>query len=317
MVRRVGFKVFGGLRGADELLVPHESSDAKCSLDRSDATTRFAYHASDVHAGCAWRSLVSTLTQDSVTGPGLLGKHKLSEMQMKVVVVGASSGMGVGTVKRLVAQGKQVVGLDLESAAWPEGLELAARFPIDVSQESSVDVAIESAAGVLDGIDAVVNCAGILGPVKPLVETASPEFSQLLNVNLIGAFHVTRAALRVMQPKGYGRIVHIASIAGKEGNPGMAGYSASKAGVIGMVKAVAKEVADSGITINAIAPASIETPLIMGMTPERREAQKSLIPVGRFGTVEEIAALVEFIISRDASFTTGFTFDMSGGRAVY
>jgi 3-oxoacyl-[acyl-carrier protein] reductase len=225
--------------------------------------------------------------------------------------------MGAGIVRRLMSQGEQILGLDLENAAWPEDLELVERFQVDVSQQRSVDLAIESSTAALDGIDAVVNCAGILGPVKPLVKTASSEFFQLLNVNLLGAFHVTGAALKVMQPKGYGRIVHIASIAGKEGNPGMAGYSASKAGIIGMVKAAGKEVADSGVTINAIAPASIETPLIMGMTPERREAQKSLIPVGRFGTVEEVAALVEYVISPEASFTTGFTFDMSGGRAVY
>src|SRR5690606_31665265 len=130
-------------------------------------------------------------------------------------------------------------------------------------------------------------------------------------------FAVTRTALAHLVPQGFGRIIHIASIAGKEGNPQMAAYSASKAGVIGMVKAIGREYAASGVTVNAIAPASIDTPLIQGMTAERREVQKSLIPMGRFGTAEEIAGLVAYIASPDSSFTTGFVFDASGGRATY
>ncbi len=234
-----------------------------------------------------------------------------------VIVVGASSGMGAEIVSRLSAGGGRVVGLDLKSARWPEGLDLEAHFEIDVSSSESVVQAFEEAIGVLGHVDAVVNCAGVLGPVKPLAETTCDEVGKLISINLQGAFSVTREAIRHMEPRGFGRVVHIASMAGKEGNPGMAAYSATKAGVIGMVKAAAKEVAQSGITINAIAPASIDTPLIQGMTPERQEVQKALIPMGRFGTVAEVAALVEFIISDDASFTTGFVYDMSGGRAVY
>lgn len=128
---------------------------------------------------------------------------------------------------------------------------------------------------------------------------------------------MTESSAQTGSARGYGRIIHIASIAGKEGNPQMAAYSASKAGVIGLVKAVGKEYAASGVTVNAIAPASIETPLIQAMDPERRDVQKSLIPMGRFGTAEEIAGIVSFIASDDASSTTGFVFDASGGRADY
>lgn len=233
------------------------------------------------------------------------------------IVVGASSGMGAAITRRLVADGLTVAALDLASAAWPEDFPAVHTAAIDVTDPDGVTAAIDAAATHLGGLDVVVNCAGILGPVAPALETSHETFQRIVNLNLGGAFAVTRAALGHLVPRGFGRIVHIASIAGKEGNPEMAAYSASKAGVIGMVKAIGKEYAASGVTVNAIAPASIETPLILGMSPERREAQKSLIPMGRFGTAEEIAGIVSFIASDDSSFTTGFVFDASGGRADY
>lgn len=239
------------------------------------------------------------------------------ERSRRIIVVGASSGMGAEVVRRLSARGDRVAGLDLSGARWPEDLNVEARIGIDVSSPESVVNAVDAAIQTLGHVDALINCAGVLGPVKPLTEITFDEVGKLISINLQGAFNLTREAVKHMEPRGFGRIVHIASMAGKEGNPGMAAYSATKAGVIGMVKAVAKEVAQSGVTINAIAPASIDTPLIQGMTPERQEVQKALIPMGRFGTVAEVAALVEFIISEDASFTTGFVYDMSGGRAVY
>ena len=233
------------------------------------------------------------------------------------IVVGASSGMGAAITRRLVADGLTVAALDLASAAWPEDFPAVHTAAIDVTDPDGVAAAIDGAAAHLGGLDVVVNCAGILGPVAPALETSHETFQRIVNLNLGGAFAVTRAALGHLVPRGFGRIVHIASIAGKEGNPQMAAYSASKAGVIGMIKAIGKEYAASGVTVNAIAPASIETPLILGMSPERREAQKSLIPMGRFGTAEEIAGIVSFIASDDSSFTTGFVFDASGGRADY
>ncbi|MGP6169966.1 SDR family NAD(P)-dependent oxidoreductase [Microbacterium sp. A204] len=232
------------------------------------------------------------------------------------IVVGASSGMGAAIVRRLVADGIEVVALDLATAQWPAGLG-ATTGSIDVTDPEGVARAITDAAAHLAHLDIVVNCAGILGPVTPTLETDQETFSRIVGLNLGGAFAVTRAALAHLVPQGFGRIIHIASIAGKEGNPQMAAYSASKAGVIGMVKAIGREYAASGVTVNAIAPASIDTPLIQGMTAERREVQKSLIPMGRFGTAEEIAGLVAYIASPDSSFTTGFVFDASGGRATY
>lgn len=233
------------------------------------------------------------------------------------IVVGASSGMGAAITRRLAADGIVVAALDLADATWPTDFPAASTGPIDVTDPDGVTAAIAEATTALGSLDIVVNCAGILGPVTPTLETSHETFSRIIALNLGGAFAVTRAALEQLVPRGFGRIIHIASIAGKEGNPQMAAYSASKAGVIGMVKAVGKEYASTGVTVNAIAPASIETPLIEGMTPERRDIQKALIPMGRFGTVDEIAGLVSFIASDDASFTTGFVFDASGGRADY
>ncbi|GAA4288097.1 SDR family NAD(P)-dependent oxidoreductase [Georgenia daeguensis] len=243
--------------------------------------------------------------------------RKLPRTAQRAVVVGASSGMGAAIVARLADAGHAVAGLDLASATWPRDSRAVHRGAVDVTDADSVEEAMAEAARELGGLEIVVNCAGILGPVEPTLETTQATFQRIVGLNLGGAFAVTRAALARLVPAGYGRIVHIASIAGKEGNPQMAAYSASKAGVIGMVKAIGKEYAASGVTVNAIAPASIETPLIAGMTEERQAVQRSLIPVGRFGTVAEVAALVAYITSPDASFTTGFVYDLSGGRADY
>ncbi|CAH0145192.1 SDR family NAD(P)-dependent oxidoreductase [Microbacterium sp. Bi121] len=237
--------------------------------------------------------------------------------QRGAIVVGASSGMGAAVVRRLVADGIRVAALDLASATWPDDLGATFTGAIDVTDATGVADAITGAATALGGVDIVVNCAGILGPVAATVDTEQETFSRIVNLNLGGAFAVTKAALAHLLPQGSGRIIHIASIAGKEGNPQMAAYSASKAGVIGMVKSVGREYAASGVTVNAIAPASIDTPLIQAMSPERRDVQKSLIPMGRFGTAEEIAGLVAYIASPESSFTTGFVFDASGGRATY
>jgi len=225
--------------------------------------------------------------------------------------------MGAAIVARLADEGHAVAALDLATAAWPEGSREIHRGAVDVTDADSVEQAIGDASRELGGLEIVVNCAGILGPVEPTVTTAQATFERIVGLNLGGAFAVTRAALARMVPAGYGRIVHVASIAGKEGNPQMAAYSASKAGVIGLVKSVGKEYAASGVTVNAVAPASVETPLIVGMTEERQAVQRSLIPMGRFGTVAEVAALVSYITSPEASFTTGFVYDLSGGRADY
>lgn len=224
--------------------------------------------------------------------------------------------MGAAIVRRLVKDGIKVVALDLPTAHWPSDLNVPTGS-IDVNDHEGVTEALAQAKASLPRLEIVVNCAGILGPVAPTLETNQETFSRIVSLNLGGAYAVTRAALEHLIPQESGRIIHIASIAGKEGNPNMAAYSASKAGVIGMVKAIGREYARSGVTINAIAPASIDTPLIQAMTPEQRETQKALIPMGRFGTADEIAGLVSYVASPNSSFTTGFVFDASGGRATY
>jgi 2-dehydro-3-deoxy-L-rhamnonate dehydrogenase (NAD+) len=242
-----------------------------------------------------------------------------SVLGYRAIVVGAASGIGRAVVDLLAESGAAVAACDLPGASWAtdEPGESVARFPIDVTAVESVEAAVHGAVAHLDGLDAVVNCAGILGRALPAIEESYEQFERLLQVNLLGAFAVSRAVLPLMAANGFGRLVHVASMAGKDGNPQMAGYSASKAGVIGMVKALGKEYADRGVTINAIAPAGIDTPMIAGLTPERQEVQRRLVPMGRFGTPVEAAALIRYVISLEASFTTGFVFDLSGGRASY
>lgn len=233
----------------------------------------------------------------------------------RVLVIAAGSGMGAAIVERLRAGGALVAAADLDGPSWRETDR--ANLIVDVTDAESVDAAVAASVSRFGGLDVVVNCAGILGPVEPTHLATTETFRRIMEVDLVGAFHVTRAAIPALLESPSGRLIHVASIAGKEGNPQMSAYSAAKAGVIGLVKAVGKEYAATSMTVNAIAPASIDTPLLLGMSAERRAVQQSLIPMGRFGTVEEVAALVEFIGSDDASFTTGFVYDLSGGRATY
>ncbi|MCQ4080870.1 SDR family oxidoreductase [Streptomyces sp. RB6PN25] len=232
---------------------------------------------------------------------------------LRCLVIGAASGIGQSTAARLLADGLHVVAADLPSATWDTDKDGC--LAIDVGDEDSVRVALERAEALTSGIDAVVNCAGLLGPVQPAAEHSVADFERILRVNLTGAFIVSRAALPPMASRGYGRLVHFASTAGKEGVAGMTAYSASKAGVMGLVKALAKEYADSGVTVNAIAPGKIATPLTAGLPPTEEELAR--IPLRRYGTPQEAAALVRWIISRESSYTTGSVFDLSGGRASY
>ncbi|WP_336715288.1 SDR family NAD(P)-dependent oxidoreductase [Arthrobacter sp. USHLN218] len=236
--------------------------------------------------------------------------------ESRCLVIGAASGIGLATVERLRKAGAAVVAGDLPSAGWPDG-NGGLSVPIDVTDAGSVQTAVASARKTLGGLDAVVNCAGVLGPVAPAATTSLEDFEHIVKINLTGAFLVSRAALPAMAEARYGRLVHISSTAGKEGVANMSAYSASKAGILGLVKSLAKEYARAGVTVNAVAPGNILTPLFLEVPEEQQRQQAARIPMGRFGTAEEVAALIEYIVSPDASYTTGFVFDLSGGRATY
>ncbi|MGY3320839.1 SDR family NAD(P)-dependent oxidoreductase [Arthrobacter sp. TE12232] len=235
--------------------------------------------------------------------------------ESRCLVIGAASGIGLATAERLRASGAAVIGADLPSARWPG--EDPGSLPLDVTDPESVRAAVASAVQAMGGLDAVVNCAGILGPVASALGTTVEEFERILTVNLTGAFIVSRAVLPAMAAEGYGRLLHLSSTAGKEGVINMPAYSASKAGILGLVKSLAKEFALTGVTVNALAPGNVMTPLFQEVPAEQQAAQAAKIPMGRFGTPAEAAALIEFIVSPAASYTTGVVFDLSGGRATY
>lgn len=236
------------------------------------------------------------------------------------VVTGAASGIGEAIARRIVSEGGQVASFDRDTAALERAAQQHGFTPIavDVANEESVRSGIERAVEQFGRLDILVNSAGVVGPTNTrIVDFRSEDFAQVLQINLFGSFYTTKYAVKAMLPNNYGRVLLIASIAGKEGNPGMAGYSTSKAGVIGLVKAIGKEYAESGITVNGMAPAVIRTPMNENTAPEQLRYMTDRIPMKRLGTVEEAAALACWIVSEEASFTTGFVFDLSGGRATY
>lgn len=231
------------------------------------------------------------------------------------LVTGGASGIGAGIAARIAREGGLVVVGDVKPAGPPN---IAESLLLDVRSEESVERGIEAVLDEHGRLDILVNCAGIPGPTTVnILEYSAAEFDRVVAVNLRGAFLTTKAAIAAMLPQGYGRILHLVSIAGKEGNPGMVGYSASKAGMTGLIKGVGKEYATSGITVNGLAPAVIQTPMVADVTPEMLAYMESRIPMGRLGTVEEVAALACWIVSREASFNTGFIFDLTGGRATW
>jgi len=241
------------------------------------------------------------------------------------VVVGAGAGIGRATATLLADRGMAVACLDRDERSAAETAErirvaggTADARVADVTDAVSVHAAFRSVAEAHGRIHAAVNCAGVQGPLgRPSHQVALDDFDRTYAVNLRGALVVTQAAVPHMLPHRYGRIVHVASIAGKEGNPNMIGYSATKAGMIGMVKAQGKEYAREGITVNALAPAVIDTGFLTTQPDDVVSYMLEKIPMGRAGTVEEAASLIAWVVSPESSFTTGFTFDLSGGRATY
>jgi NAD(P)-dependent dehydrogenase (short-subunit alcohol dehydrogenase family) len=242
-----------------------------------------------------------------------------------VVVVGGASGIGAAAAEFLARQGAALMIVDRDGQAAERHAERirstggqARSAPADVTEPDSVNAAVQAGIEWRGQVHAVVNSAGIQGPLgRPSHEVALADFEATLRVNLTGALVITHAVLPHMLEHGYGRIAHVASIAGKEGNPNMAAYSASKAGLIGLVKTQGKEYASTGVTVNALAPAVIRTPFLDTQPAEVLEYMTAKIPMGRVGTTDEVAHLLAFMVSPECSFTTGFVFDASGGRATY
>ncbi len=229
------------------------------------------------------------------------------------IVTGASSGIGAAVARRLRDEGARVASLDLAETA-PDGV-LALRC--DVSDSSQVNAAVERATAELGPIDVLVCSAGIPGRSLRTVDVTDEEWRRVLAIDADGVFFCNRAVVGGMVERGYGRIVNVASIAGKEGNPMAAAYSAAKAAVIALTKAIGKDVARTGVLVNCIAPAVIETPILDGITQEHVDYMVERIPMGRMGEPDEVAALACWLASDECSFSTGATFDISGGRAVY
>jgi NAD(P)-dependent dehydrogenase (short-subunit alcohol dehydrogenase family) len=240
-----------------------------------------------------------------------------------VLVVGAASGIGRAAAHLIASRGGTVVIADLDKAgltSLQKELNLGDDRvkSVDLCDQSSVQALIASVISEHSQIDALINSAGIVGPTSTKIEEFNwAAFERTITINLFGTVWLTQAVLPHMKAKKYGRIAHVASIAGKEGNPGMHAYNASKSGMIGFIKGVAKEIAPEGITINALAPAVIRTPMNSGVTPETLSYMLGRIPMGRVGEPEEAAEMLAFMVSKACSFTTGFTFDTSGGRATY
>ena len=224
----------------------------------------------------------------------------------RAVVTGGLSGIGEAVANRIKAEGGSVVVWDMQGG-----------IRTDISDWGSVQAAAAETVKQLGGIDILVNSAGIAGPTVPVTELKIEDWHRIVSINLNGTFFTNRAVVPHMVAQDYGRIVNIASIAGKEGNPNASAYSASKAGVIGFTKSLAKELAKTNVTVNSVTPAAVRTPIFDQMSQQHIDFMLSKIPMGRLGKVDEVANLVCWLASEECSFSTGAVFDVSGGRATY
>jgi 3-oxoacyl-[acyl-carrier protein] reductase len=229
------------------------------------------------------------------------------------LVTGGSSGIGAAVVRRLLDEGARVASFDLDAEA-PDGVLALAG---DVARSADVEAAVAQTQAKLGPIDLLICSAGVPGASLPTVDVTDDEWRRVMGINADGVFYCNRAVIPSMVERGYGRIVNVASIAGKEGNPMAGAYSASKAAVIAMTKAIGKDLARTGVIVNCVAPAVIETPILDGITEEHIGYMVDRIPMGRMGEPEEVAALICWLASEECSFSTGATYDISGGRAVY
>jgi 3-oxoacyl-[acyl-carrier protein] reductase len=236
-------------------------------------------------------------------------------------ITGGAAGIGLAVAQRFAASGARVALWDRDEKALAEAKAslggAVSTFQLDVSDAAAVARVALATADALGGIDALVCSAGITGPNTTLAEYPVDDWKRVYDINVHGVFYCNKAVVPIMQKKNYGRIVNIASVAGKEGNPNASAYSSSKAAVIGLTKSLGKELAKTGIVVNCVTPAAVRTAIFDQMTQQHIDFMLSKIPMGRFGTVDEIAAMVCWLASEDCSFSTGAVFDLSGGRATY
>ncbi|RZS82650.1 3-oxoacyl-[acyl-carrier protein] reductase [Phyllobacterium myrsinacearum] len=237
------------------------------------------------------------------------------------VITGGASGIGYRTAERIVSEGGTVSLWDVDAARIEDAKarlgEGAHGLALDVSDPAQVEKAAQRTAASAGRIDILICSAGITGPNAKVADYPIDQWKRVFDINVNGLFYCNRFVVPFMQKNGYGRIVNVASIAGKEGNPNASAYSASKAAVIGLTKSLGKELVHDGITVNAITPATVDTPILQQLKPEFIDYMLSKIPMQRFGTVDELASLISWIASEECSFTTGAVFDISGGRATY
>lgn len=234
------------------------------------------------------------------------------------VVTGGCSGLGLAIAQRLIASGARVAVWDIDGDAMAKAnLPGAVMIQADVSDFAAVETALKETSAAMPRIDILVNNAGITGPNAKTWDYPVDAWQKVLRINLDGPFFCTKALVPLMREQNYGRIVNIASVAGKEGNPNAPAYSASKAALIALTKSVGKELGDTAVRVNCVTPAAVQTPLFAQMTQTHIDFMLSKIPLGRFGEPEEIAALVAWLCSEECSFSTGAVFDLSGGRSTY
>jgi NAD(P)-dependent dehydrogenase (short-subunit alcohol dehydrogenase family) len=250
-------------------------------------------------------------------------KNDIHLQNRHAVVTGGARGIGRAVAERLLASGAHVTIWDQdESRARRTAEELSGTGrthveAVNVTDIEAVETALAASESVLGPVDILVTSAGITGPVSSVADYEPLAWRRVIDVDLVGVYACVRSVVRGMSERGYGRIINVASIAGKEGNPNASAYSAAKAGVIALTKSLGKELAETGVLVNAVAPAVIETELFEQMTAEHIAYMTSKIPMNRVGQPEEVAALIAWLASEECSFSTGATFDISGGRATY
>ena len=236
------------------------------------------------------------------------------------VVTGGAAGLGLAIMQRLLASGASVSCWDRDAAAMAAAQSLGPKVQcvaVDISEHASVVEAVRQTLEQHPAVDVLVNCAGITGPNVPLWDYPPEQWLQVMQVNLNGLFYACREIVPLMRLRNYGRIVNIASVAGKEGNPNASAYSASKAAVVALTKSLGKELADTGVRVNCVTPAAVKTGIFEQMSDAHIQFMLSKIPMGRFGEPAEVAAMVAWLCTEECSFSTGAVFDISGGRATY